>query len=1648
MKRRKISMGLVIIMLATIIHINPINQVLAAAPVIKWNKNDTLDTALQVIQNKAGDEDVLLELDMEEAGNYSLEYYLDDLQRTTVSFHQQYDKLVVGYRVDQFPGVDASDNITPTLAQNFLEMDYSLTVPDWKYIQNKPLVNDEVQYTILKNASSRYPGVAFEISNVRVIIKWDFQANKVYFLTTDYNQGTIMPVAFTNPFSQVKEIKVLKGLEDFKVTPTHLIIDGAVNKEATISQPEGEKPGTKPGLQITFKQPSTFKEADWTYNAALSNLSDLKGIVEVSDIGVNGGYMDFNFDLIDSVAAESGPAIVRGLINEVPNVGGINDGVQYTFDVSTQTYKIDIVKGKTELALQTEIIQWEDLESSKIYNVNIDFQKEAGFDGYEFKTYLPESKFAYTYMEYELKRANMAEAYLDIKPYDVGSQAETEYKILYSKNLSPQLDIKDDLWLRHYYSKQGSDSNIFIPVPFEKNSSQDVYQVVVDFSGTALTSQVLNYKAKLDLNVPTTTPRIEKVDRLFVVPPEDTSNNPLEVAQFDLIWTAPDNKATGELGTILSNEDNRIYYEILINDLPTETDGHLFKVIKVFEAYKEDNQFKVKLHESLTGSETPAGGNYNAGYSVDEELFRMDNITIFDDFIDNGEGIKEWTEVIDTIANEDDNEYTITPSGVPYDFNYPGINYIRIRAITMIDNKIGISYPSIPISLSLSPTEYDVPIAGELKYKPFADKVASTVGISLDWHSVDIESYKEYMLSPVDKVVDELYYGVYISQDRQKILDLNLLDGDLLNPNPLEYEYTLIDRDPIVRDITLTSTEQQALRADKVLFYNIKKLDDLTLLKSEVEGLDENTNYYIRIVTKLKLTSNEDIDYTHYKMSDASAMLSVTTPTIIEVPNEDEIKPLSVENLEASFLDDALISAKISWTYPLEISLEKDKFAFEIFSIEDKALPDELKSGDIMLEDLFEDSSLQYDNLEMWRVYVEEINGEDTTVFVKYNKETDNWAYEDSELISLGNHSVEILDTSNTPNRVYYYYVRTINVTSDADTGELVINAASSWQLDTLTTAPIKGPINLTVSYNSGYPYDFNTQSIIRFDAPIPDDAVLDHDYGIEVFVKGEDDDDYSDTKYPAIRVGEDGNGDIGYRRLYYKITKLKPGKAYSVKVRIEDRTIDMEVLPGGALAYPKSAFSERIIVRTEFDQGEYDKETKFKEYLDYYDLKVSDIEKNPYYTLEKTSTKNVVKYKEDYGIGELQLNKNGTYTLATEDLKVNVIYLPSKFVEAANEKKVILKIEANDQTINIRPYSLGRGITKAINEKADEILKVNSSVVDYYVKITIDNTRTSTKINSKTPASVLVDIKVDVVGSKKLELLIDQLMSEELKTIISFKRASLKEALTSQLNLGIDEKKMLSITKDAVEDVKTNFSFAANLVMTNNIEKTSKAVISLAKNMLLIIKPTTATSGLQMYKKTGSNWSKQEAIFNSSKYSLETMDLATYVLLPYEMSGTSLAGKYTSEEIDVINKYSLYEIFNSSELASGSLNLQKYRMIPAFARLLGAPSGSDDSKFLKDHGIIFNTNNMYSDLSRGEILYLHTQVFAKKYNIKLSNVKIQNYNIITDISKVNETYKNTLLIGANMGMYKLTNGMVLPDNKLTIKEFIELLTKIDKGLN
>ena len=184
------------------------NWIYAADEIFDWNRNDTLDAYLYLVENKAGDSDLLLEHNMALTGTYSLVYYPDNDQRVTVTFVQQYDNLSIRYKTERFDGTNITQNLVDL---SYLEMNYDLEVPDWQFIDDKTVNGDgELEFNVESSAGSLFPGAAFEINNKRVIIKWDFQGDKVYYLFDGYIGGNIMPITYTDSQLKTRTIKALK----------------------------------------------------------------------------------------------------------------------------------------------------------------------------------------------------------------------------------------------------------------------------------------------------------------------------------------------------------------------------------------------------------------------------------------------------------------------------------------------------------------------------------------------------------------------------------------------------------------------------------------------------------------------------------------------------------------------------------------------------------------------------------------------------------------------------------------------------------------------------------------------------------------------------------------------------------------------------------------------------------------------------------------------------------------------------------------------------------------------------------------------------------------------------------------------------------------------------------------------------------------------------------------------------------------------------------------------------------------------------------------------------------------------------------------------------------------------------------------------
>jgi hypothetical protein len=629
-------------------------------------------------------------------------------------------------------------------------------------------------------------------------------------------------------------------------------------------------------------------------------------------------------------------------------------------------------------------------------------------------------------------------------------------------------------------------------------------------------------------------------------------------------------------------------------------------------------------------------------------------------------------------------------------------------------------------------------------------------------------------------------------------------------------------------------------------------------------------------------------------------------------------------------------------------------------------------------------------------------------------------------------------DNENRPNQVYYYYIRSINAYNET--------MKSKWRVDTITTGRIQTATNLTFVYDEiDDPY---YETVIRFDLP------LGADYQDEIHIRSEQDEAYVIAR-PG--TGQDNSGDYRYqliqteeltdtRRLYYRITGLESGTYYSIKVRLIDETETDEVDLDGNPAYPESAFSETITTRTDFNQDDYEEDLKYQEYLDYYREQAEKLKQKPYFQLEESRNRVTYKYRDAYGIGLIETNRNRSVKLVVEAHEQTKYYLPAEFIQTLNDGQVMLVYEQMGQKISIRPESIGLDFTAAIGKLQEEINRYNAKERDYFVEILIEVDEDVEKVLSYDATSPQIEVTMNVLASDVLEDEVDLMFLSELDYIIRSKEPELIEELTDELEQGINDARLVDLVETLIKEVENEFYDEGQDIFDDVLTGTSYQIETLAKPMIYELSPIQSTNvqNHKLFQEQSGRWIEQVAAYVGGKYQLQSTQLLPLILGNYYMD-ESISENYESQALSVLSQYNLLEVLGETALRNPQSAIRNQEFIQMMARILGAQKGEDHANYLKDQGIDVPRLSAYNDSLNEEAYYLYIQVYAKKHRIDLNTVRIRDYQILEDINDVNATYRDTILKGANGQFIDLPYGLIHPKQRVTVEQLMTLLKNIDR---
>ena len=485
-------------------------------------------------------------------------------------------------------------------------------------------------------------------------------------------------------------------------------------------------------------------------------------------------------------------------------------------------------------------------------------------------------------------------------------------------------------------------------------------------------------------------------------------------------------------------------------------------------------------------------------------------------------------------------------------------------------------------------------------------------------------------------------------------------------------------------------------------------------------GMDKNQKYYLCADMVLTFRDNQG----NVKMLRASAMSALAAITTAGKPDapavNEKIPPAPV----LASADVGVDRATLLWDR-IEPATDGEIIEYEIIRLANRRMDENSLNTRLPFGDFYD--SLGDADKAGWRTDGVNLEIYDGAGFTAANP--DLYAYRPAG--PLGGPAA-LTDMTLGANRIYFYYARTVRIVNGA-------RVASVWSRLSLTTTPVREPVNLTLERERGG-YDAKTEMWIGFDAPVSDLDSLGARYDLQFQLKEDKNDWPEPASMDAERLRALAGPSVldGYHRFLYKLTGLKPNTLYTVRVRMADVSGDASV------------YSNAEQFRTGFDQAGYDKERAGGEWADYLNERLTGLLKEPYWVARDDGTAFEAVYRPSMFGELLRESPDAAVTLAAVGAPAGsyVYYIPASAVARANEAEKGFRIRLPGVDALFSPKWAHIGLNESVL-RVLEYIKKKTDIEDYFIRIRISLTNLPPRsADGMDPLSPLAEVYADAVGS------------------------------------------------------------------------------------------------------------------------------------------------------------------------------------------------------------------------------------------------------------------------------------------------------------
>jgi hypothetical protein len=963
------------------------------------------------------------------------------------------------------------------------------------------------------------------------------------------------------------------------------------------------------------------------------------------------------------------------------------------------------------------------------------------------------------------------------------------------------------------------------------------------------------------------------------------------------------------------------------------------------------------------------------------------------------------------------------PTGAKVDFFYPNIYFLNVKPISVNGAAVDITaslYDSMTLN-DLSQLEVPPPqdfTAGEPVTSVSPEEVSFKVSFVVPGGRI-VDYVSSQALYPDKNVTMNLYVCQSEGQMRERFMPLDF-DGrkaaSVDVPYSAAYGNTLyfstingqtpmaaagyadareaLRKGKVVRvsNISLTPEALDSILNDRESFNVILKLD----------GMDKNQKYFL--CADILLTEKAASGVTRIEeASKPSSMAGITTKGDLETPGEDEQVPSSPV-LNKKDVGLSMVTILWDWIQPMS---EDERIEYEIIRLKDKQMNPELLNSRLPFERFYADSLPADADKAGWRTNLLDIEGYDGA----------NYTVLDASKASYrpGFNPIEFTDYTLTPNQIYFYYARTVRVTDDK-------RIVSVWSRISVTSTPVDSPKNLRAE--QGEAYNRTKETVFSFDAPVTDTTLLGNVFNLQYQLK-EDGADWQSpiTMKPSVLSASE-SADFGYRRFMYKLSGLKPGALYSIRVRMIDANGD------------GSIYTNVIQIKTDIDQKSCDNDHKSNEWVEYLKKLLNDLLKTPFWTTRNSESTFEAVYRPDMFEGLLRAGA-APVLLAESNARRTTYYLPASAVNAANAAGKGIRVPHGDMEILLSPNALDGNYNDAVRSAMDKIKTGHTA--DYYIKISVEwsSPRTYTGVENRG-----ADVAITAVGSLED---IREWNEELIKKLAERVSEETEDEYTlDYIKHGVDRDYRPERYVRFLDRVEAAVKRELDRVADRDLRPTLRYAFPLTRveePIIIIAKNLDTRRDVHAYKYENTGWTPRNVLNFGDDRAVSEIRPGAFVFsgrmtdIPGLERTPSAGGKNA-----IVSRYHLEDFFRSGAGATVS----RFAAAGAAARIAGAPREAEPFAWLAKHmGLPLSTYGPANPITRQEAVYVLMNLYARKTQTDLSDIVRRDFTIPASTEYVKNEYLPALQAAYSIGLLK--GGGFPADTPVTVGELLDMLQRLDE---